>query len=274
VKLQTHIPERRNTFISVNGTKYKIDTEGVVDVPDSAKGDIKKLLELGQEWSATIRSVSPAANRPVPGAALRNANDFILFLESNTELAERVSHTRSFAIIQNIGFQAGFKFTESEFRKAAQDRVALMKDTTPPVPVSDREDGLVEVQTSSGTTALVSKKAAAAIAHDSELEGADDVDTGEEEEEGVEDDGPPLVQADADAVDDEALKALPAHCFSKKLPKKLPEESSGVWPDPVPQMSMAYLRRVGHAYRISSPGGTSKEELITAIEKAMYPDGK
>jgi hypothetical protein len=270
VKLQTHIPERRNTFISVNGTKYKIDAEGVVDVPDSAKGDIKKLLELGQEWSATIRSVGPSANRPVPGAALRNADDFIIFLEGNGDVAERVANTRSFAIIQNIGFQAGFKFTEGEFRKAAQDRVALMKDTTPPAPAGDREDGLVEVQTSSGTTALVSKKAAAAIAHDAELDGEDDVDTGEEE--GIEDDGPPLVQADADA--DETLAKLPAHCFSKKLPKQLPEEATGEWPDPVPQMSMAYLRRIGRAYHLSSPGGTTKEELISSIEKAMYPDGK
>jgi hypothetical protein len=56
------------------------------------------------------------------------------------------------------------------------------------------------------------------------------------------------------------------------LPEVLPEEESGVWPDPLVEMPMPYLQRMAAAYGVQYDGGTTKAALVEAIKTAMYAD--
>jgi len=66
-------------------------------------------------------------------------------------------------------------------------------------------------------------------------------------------------------------KKAPAYTpESETLPKVLEEEGSGVWPDPAPEMSAAYLKRMAAAYEVKYDATTTKDALIGAIRLAMF----
>lgn len=301
-QLQTKLVSRRNTLISVNGTNYKVDGNGCVDVPEGR--DYDRLLAIG-EFSKEVVKLAPTSTQPAPGASMRNAKDFVEFLEGSTEYAERVNAARSFNTIRALGQQGGFLFTEAEWKAAVQARAATHSATATPAPTptpasapevkkkkapapADENRQVLE-----GSRLLIDPNAKAAAASTAEITNAnktnngesaiaptidDVIDTGDVEEDG----GPPLVQAQeqgtapaapvapsADAV--EALKKLPAYCFAGKIPDKIPEEGKGgEWPDPVPEMSMPYLRRMGNAYNVKFPAGTTKEAALEMLKKEMY----
>jgi hypothetical protein len=297
-QLQTKLASRRNTLISVNGTNYKVDGNGCVDVPDGP--DANRLLAIG-EFSKEVVKLGPTSIQPAPGASLRNARDFVEFLEGNTDYAERVNSARSFNTIRALGQQGGFMFTEVEWKQAIQARAATHAATATPAPTPAAETPKkkkapapeADRQVLEGSNLLLDTNAKPASAQvPAEIANANKTDNGNVvipptiddqldlgDEDGDNDGGPPLVQADqalaptvvADAAAVEALKKLPAYCFAGKIPEKIPEEAKdGEWPDPVPEMSMPYLRRMGNAYNVKFPAGTTKEAAIEMLKKEMY----
>lgn len=121
MRLQTKYPHKKLTTINVNGRVYQIDASCCIDVDSDA--DAKKLLSLGDEWSAEVKksALLSVSKIPEPGKPMRTAVEFVALLAQDEALSSKVSALRSFTSLASLAGNLGFRFTEAEF-KAATDQ--------------------------------------------------------------------------------------------------------------------------------------------------------
>lgn len=116
--LQTKYAHKRLTSITVNGNTYPIDNDCCVVMENEA--DMKKLLSLGDEWSAKVSLGIRAkpSRAPQPGKSMRSAAEFIELASQDPEISAKMDTFRSFRALASFAEGLGFRFTENEFQVA------------------------------------------------------------------------------------------------------------------------------------------------------------
>lgn len=78
----------------------------------------------------------------------------------------------------------------------------------------------------------------------------------------------PKVSGVEDAGDLQAVTS--EFAMREDLPETMPEETSGVWPDPEETMSLPYLRRMAAAYKVKYASKTLKPALLKKLNEAVF----
>lgn len=247
-KLQTKVAHLALQRITVNGHTYDVDRECCVYVEDPA--DIAKLKAT--KWTDKISVVRGKTINRVPqsGQSLRGATEFVALLQQDEQLLAKVKTIRTFPALAAFVLDLGFKFTQADFTAAGQaheEEVRRAKEIDDANAAKMKAKGKKEEQRpvsappppAEEETLLIEP----AAAHLTEIDAGENL-----------------------SIEDSGFQK------SVDLPEDLPEELSGVWPDPSEEMSLPYLRRMADAYGVQYPANISKHKLVLKLNDAVFAE--
>lgn len=131
-RVQTKHAHMIGRFVNVLGQRFLVDGECCIDAPADVA---KRLLSLGDEWTATVRTVARApvvARGLIPGASKGDARDFVAFLADNEAARTDFAALTDPQQVVERAMIIGYKMTFDEFQNALHATMESMADQPPP----------------------------------------------------------------------------------------------------------------------------------------------